>query len=651
VRKLVFVCGLALLLGSATLQAQTCVPQLLGADRRGPARAISRTGSTLYVGTGAALLVVDVTDRANPVERGFVNLESIVRDVVAAGTTAVVLGADGLTFVDASDPGEPVVSGFWSIPSGWSVAHIDARGTTAFVPATDGLHIVDFTDPDDVVEVGFFATSDARDVVTRGTTRAYIVGNESLHALDVSTLSSPTLVSSTLLPVGADAHLTIGPNGGRLASWRNHPSHHPWSEIALFDLSDPDLPLLRWTADGDPVAAISVAGDRAYIGSSIFDISNPSQPTWLGALSVDEPSAHATTGNPDLLYVADSTRGIVTTDVGDPGSVLEVDLVAVPTETLDGYVAGDLALLVERHGLRAVSLDASSFLSTIGDLRTPEAYLRESTRLASHALVSGWFGDPIELRLGFVDLSDPSEPSFGLMLPLDYKANPVVDNDRLYAVTDVSCSNGQSLSIYAVADTATPTLLAEIAFNEGCYGYDFTAAGNRLYLWHYVGTYPTGQYRLAVLDVTDPTDPIELASIPEPWALQASIAMGRLVLGTTSESFELFDFTLPGAPVLLGSVPLPPSSGGGIQKISRYGSRVTAPRDLGYVSVVDLSSPSAPFEWAAVESPGSAESAALGSGVLVVADGVAGYSVYESCSPFADGFESGDTSEWSPPTP
>lgn len=77
-------------------------PHLLGADRRGPAEAIARTGATLYVGTGAALLVVDVTDRSNPVERGFVNFESLVHDVAATGEFAVVLAGSKLAFVDAS---------------------------------------------------------------------------------------------------------------------------------------------------------------------------------------------------------------------------------------------------------------------------------------------------------------------------------------------------------------------------------------------------------------------------------------------------------------------------------------------------------------------------------------------------------------------
>ena len=47
-----------------------------------------------------------------------------------------------------------------------------------------------------------------------------------------------------------------------------------------------------------------------------------------------------------------------------------------------------------------------------------------------------------------------------------------------------------------------------------------------------------------------------------------------------------------------------------------------------------------------IDTPGSGNAAFAGPGLILVADGSAGYSIYSSCVPFADGFESGDLSEW-----
>ena len=69
------------------------------------------------------------------------------------------------------------------------------------------------------------------------------------------------------------------------------------------------------------------------------------------------------------------------------------------------------------------------------------------------------------------------------------------------------------------------------------------------------------------------------------------------------------------------------------------------------IQVFDVTSPSSPLEIAVLQTPGGGRVAAPGPGLVVVADGPAGISVYESCVPFADGFESGDAAAWSDTRP
>jgi hypothetical protein len=102
-------------------------------------------------------------------------------------------------------------------------------------------------------------------------------------------------------------------------------------------------------------------------------------------------------------------------------------------------------------------------------------------------------------------------------------------------------------------------------------------------------------------------------------------------------------------------VSLRESRGVSSEQVRLYGSRAGLPRrgrDANgnrddRPSLVDISDPAAPFEWAALDTPGTGDSIFFGPGIVIVADGAAGISIFESCAPFADGFESGDTSEWS----
>lgn len=651
--------GLATLLASAAIEAQTCVPELLGADRRGPAAAIARTGSTLYVGTGAALLVVDVTDRGNPVERGFVNLDGVVLDVAAAGTTAVVLTDQALEIVDASNPDAPAVTGSWPTGADWDVKRIDARGTIAYVPEYAGVHFVSFADPAIPLEVGFLELAGTEDVVSRSETRAYVVtdgptGESHLLVVNVADPSLPTLLTSTPLPGSGHSKLALGPNGGRLAVWHDHPSHHPWSEMSLFDLSDPDHPAQRSSMLLEALlGVVSIAGDRAYLGSWVFSISNPSQPQWLGALPEDVYLvAHTTTGNPDLLYVADWRRGIVTFDVSDPGATTELDLVSLPGKSLSTYLEGSNAIILDDFGVRVIGLENPSQPTPVGDLRLTTSFLSRLSRLsADRAILGGSFDAPLPQTARFVDLTDPEHPSLGNSLD-GVEDRWDIDSGLLYAPSDPWCP--EALTIYDISDPYEVSAVGQVDLGAGCWGYAATADGNRLYVWHRVDHEPEPLPLLSVFEVSVPASPIELGTSEfdyDSWGTPN--ALGRQVALTRHDGLDVYDLTTPGSPVLRGSIPSARFHG---RRLARYGSRAGIPRFLppagapygeNRASLLDLADSAEPVEIALLDTPGSVASVDLGPGLVVVADGYAGFSIFESCIPFADGFESGDTSEWS----
>lgn len=647
---------LASLLCSAALEAQTCVPQLLGADRRGPAESISRTGSTLYVGTGAALLVVDVTVRAEPVERGFVNLDGLVRDVAAAGSIAVVLADSGLVFVDASDPDQPAIAGSWPIPDEWESENVAVRSTLAFVPAADGLHIVDFANPASADEIGFLAAPGTRDFVPRGTSLGYLVAAGSLVVVDFSDPTSPDAISSQALPSGADDALAIGFNGGQLAVWGNTTAaHHYWWDLAFFTLADPDAPALRSILSEFEahLSAVVVAGDRAYLDQAIVDISDLADPEVLGQLPASWVRSHATTGDPSLLYVAERYLGMITVNVSNPADAETIDTLPLEASTRSGYVDDTLLVLADRTGLRTIDLADPGTPVQLGNLRFTDGFHPDeggaARDLGSFAAISGYSNNP-DTYSRLVDLSDPALPvAIG---PTPWFVWDAVLRGNLVYTSGPDCS----VSVWNVESPILPTHEGDYPLQGACYQWAFAADGERAYALHYVDGYPTYTKALDTIDFSEPTAPALLGSAPfDPEWWGSMLARGNTLLLAESNRLDLLDMATPSAPLLVGSIPLPASHGGVQRALALYGSRagigtvydyVNDPSDLR-ARIVDLSVPSSPYEWAALDTPGTAAAILFGPGVIVVADGDAGYSVFESCAPFADSFESGDTSEWS----
>lgn len=638
---------LVTLLAPVAAAGEECAATLLGADRRASIVALSRVGSSLHVASGAALSVFDITDRSAPIERGFVNLDSVAIDVAAVGTTAVVLTSAGLAFVDAADPDQPVVAGTFPIPSEWKARHLSVRGSHAFVPAADGLHVIDFADPAGATEIGALAIAQATDVVVASAQRAYLAAAGTLVTVDISNPAAPAVVSTVEIPSSAGDTLSLSPDGGRLAVWGNVSSgHHSWASIDLARLADPDLPEFRYEQDFSEkyLSAVTMAGNRAYVDDAVWNISDLTTPVVTGELLAGFVRFHATSGDPDVLYVADE-NGLLIEDVAVAADPQLLAAFPFPGPAIDAYVAGATAVVLDAGGLRTFDTTAAGRLEPLGDLRRGQSYPLSLARLGDHAVVEEVAQQGTTLVL--VDLADPADPLPGATLPSGWH-RPVVDGSLLYSGGECDV-----VSVYDVGDPASPLWLAQIDGGPDCYEYDFAAAGGRLYFWIYVTGYPTYQQALETYDLSLPTQPQLLGSALVDPHRGSSHARGRRLLVAEWDRLRILDATDPESPEELGQIALPPSHHGIPRDLSLYGSRLAVSTDVNVdpevdlsPTILDLSQPAAPALWGRVPTVGTADSVALGAGVLVVADGEAGVSIYESCVPFADGFESGDLSEW-----
>lgn len=636
------------LLGSAAVQALSgaCSPQLVAADRRGSPSAISRQGDVLYLGAGAAVVVIDTTDLAAPVERGRVDLDEMILDVSHWQSTVVALRRSGLTFVDAGDPDAPVVVGSFPFPPEWVVrGHVATRAALAFVAEAGGLRIVSFADPASPAEVGSFPAASTRDVAVNGSL-AYLLNEGILRVLDISNPANPTQVATVPVHSDNDNYLGIAGSGNRLAAWGTwRDGHFAGSAAELFSLADPQLPVRRSSiyADDWSFQALAFAFDRLYFGYSAYDVSSLANPVEIGW--IDElgwPVDLAIAPDPDRLFVA-TRDGLLVADLSDPSEPVVEAAVFMPSRATDGYFAGTMAVLVRERELEVLDLSDPARPDLLGRLPADERGFERIERVGDHAYVKA----STQSRVEIVDLSDPAVPTQTGNV-IFASRDPVFAGGIVGAVERTVFT--RDMHLYDASDPGSPQHLISIPFGEGQDTPDFAMAAKRLYFWD--DDYWGGDPRLRTLDLSDPSQPVEIGSAAvDPWHWGRSAVRGRYLLLADAGRFDVLDVASPSNPIRVATLPLPVSASTEVDLTVYGGIALVAPHSHSTASdervfLVDVSDPRTPAVIGEIDPAGTGDAAFAGPGLIVIADGTAGYSIYSSCVPFADGFESGDVSEW-----
>jgi hypothetical protein len=326
-------------------------------------------------------------------------------------------------------------------PSPWGVG---ISGSTVYLGTGRDFAVYDITDPASPMLVGQGGGEASAIVVVDGN-RVYAGGNSRLLVIDVSDPSSPAALG--MYPLRGSA--TIGfiesgvayigqENGGRL----------PWRDLAIVDISAPELPpwpdlgrhrqvfdlsydglalhlaadeglvvyapvqgklseVSRMDATGRSAAALAVLGGKAFVGGQnaldVFSVVAPASPQSLGSVTLPErPSRIAALG--DNVFVADYAGGLRIIDVS--GTPTEVGSLPFPERASSVRAAAGYAYVGTVDG-HVVTVDISnpaapsriSDVSTIGQI-----YDFEIEGSVAYAATSG---------VGFatLDLTQPEAPT------------------------------------------------------------------------------------------------------------------------------------------------------------------------------------------------------------------------------------------------
>ncbi len=235
-----------------------------------PASDAVLTGNRAYVASYepdflSTVEIVDVSDSAHPVLRGYYDTAGHAEEIAVEGSTLYVAdGEGGLVIVDASDPSRPREIGCYETPG--YLGRVRVLGDRAYIVDGNWLVILDVSDPAHPVRLGF----------------SHIAGG--IEALEV---------------VGHKAYVCEGSVG-----------------LCVYDVSDPGHVTLLGTyrAGSMGLGALAVAGRHAHLGRSggwltSFDVSDSANVVWAGSASVGA-AVEDVAAVDDMVYAACGTAGL-----------------------------------------------------------------------------------------------------------------------------------------------------------------------------------------------------------------------------------------------------------------------------------------------------------------------------------------------------
>ena len=457
--------------------------------------------------------------------------------------------------------------------------------------------------------------------------------------------------------------------------------------LLVYDISTPSSPNLVYWYDSPGYAKhILINGTKLYLsdgefGVKVFDISSPSSPTLTGLIStVGDASKTDIYGN--YLIVAEASVGVEIFDISSSSPVRVSYISGI--NALSVKVNGNrLFVAVGTSGMKVYDISDPSSPSLINSVSS--SYKYNDVEIDSYAFVASLMGglrvlDPVSLAevsststygpaiaikkvgnivlvmedvagLEIYDVSDPTNPvlqgfvhaegcfydvktyggkifaaagskgikSFTSTLP---DINKINERSGGYLV-EVFPYNGY---IFAAAGTSGGLMIYDTALNLIGH-YDTPGSAEGIFVSGNYAFVADGLYGVRIIDVSDPTNPVEISYYDSPGiAHKVFVVSNLLFVADGPEGLRIVDITNPLSPVEISHYNTP-GNATGIYVLYPY--VFLADGSSSGIRVIDVSNPYAPYEIAQYTTPGEAVDVYYHIGYIAVADGLGGFRVLD----------------------
>ncbi len=428
---------------------------------------------------------------------------------------------------------------------------------------------------------------------------AYVLSGDKMLIVDVSDPASPIKVGMhNALTVHSDRSVYVSGDYAYII-------YYAWRSMQIIDVSDPTNPEEVALYDIWRTHDVSFSGDYLYLASSYgglraIDISDPTNPTMAW---VFEPSSHVMSvqvnGNYAYIIVTRSHRDhwLRVIDISDPANPVELGTYDIRYSFYPKvYIYGDYAYIVLPSGGGAIDLDMLQII----DVSDP-ANLVEVGKYDAHGHIHYVSGNQIYITnwqnsLQVLDISDPINPA-----EMNIYSTPGFSIIRdMYIAGDYAYIANEGFGLWVI-DVSHPIY----PFIAGNYNSVFNnirnvhVLGNYAYLSSYSRI--SEQYWLQVVDISEPTQPIEMGSHPT-HRIKDLFVTGNYAYLLTSTSLSIINVSDPNNLVVVGSYH-PKDTVNRMHISKNYAYIFSYWRGGGNLWVIDVSNPANPVEVGYYNSP------------------------------------------------
>jgi hypothetical protein len=511
---------------------------------------IEISGNTLYI-AGDGFRVVDVSFPDSPSEIGYSDFPNLARGVVVSGNYAYVTDHffQGLRVFDITNPNPGHVS-FTPFPG--RTRGIAIKGNYLYLQAgvwleegETGIRIIDISTPSSPSQVNFYATEGSTGwPEVAGDYLLLPTGSEGLHILNIS---DPLNLPDAIVYGGLGNSGWISTNGNY--AYVNDSDRNAIVVLNIADVNNVHEEGVYHFEDQTSVNFMDVLGNHCYADGwyhslKILNMSNPTNPYKIGSYDEIEGMLRDVDVSEDFAFITiQNQKGV--------------------------------------HKFRALNMSSLPNISGVGTFVNPSTMFR--------VRISGNFAYVVtsDRELKVLDISDPSNPhevaiyeNFDSINDLEVSGNYayVLDNFRGLQVIDISTpanpvfvsqwyTHPRSISLaisgnYAyvsalwagvrIIDISDPMNPWEVGYYqaEDLRAYELAVSGN----YAYVGDVDDN---LRIIDVSDPQNPFEAGIfVTNTYYIEDIEVSGHIVFtGSYINGLMVIDVSEPTNPVKLDEFP------------------------------------------------------------------------------------------------
>ncbi len=485
-------------------------------DGLSEATGIEVAGDYAYVASGnAGLITVDISTPIAPSVVGGVDTPGYASSVTLYGDYAYVTdGYFGIAVIDVSDPRAPVHLN--QLPASYHPERIDVAGRLAFVAEISAeLLIYSLLDPAAPRLIGTCTLAGhAQDVAVDGV-HAYVAVADNhrtgLYVVDVSDPTAP-MVTADMIPPGFPL--------GVITRGEYAFVNCLYAGLQVVRVADVIEPVEAHSLlDGATVRDLVVEGNLACLLSwqslrshfHAVSLSDPTRLETIGSLPFHDDAYRFVLDGP-YAFVTAGDRGLTVLDIRDP---------ATPTVVTELEIAG-----------------SALYIAQAGDY----AYLGVLGTMHSHLIV--------------VDITDPQDPVQVAEIDCATTPHGMARSGNFLFISeheDGALRYGTDLETIDISDPLNPTPAGSY-FMESVFAQDLRVEGDVLYasFWD-----PLGSSGVQLLDITNPLGIQALGChiITEGFGSEVCLAGDVAYVAGGTRRLDVLDVSDPSVPTLLHSVP------------------------------------------------------------------------------------------------